>query len=123
MVAQAVAAPLSSSEPTAGGKNSELPFSERPTLYRSMSDHVDATIQLSAGLRFDELDWSIAGNADGTHPNVRSELTWDDVLSHQLTLSGRLLVHRHFYFRGHAGMAWIRNGEVRDSDYDGDNRT
>lgn len=123
MVVQAVAAPLSPTEPTARGKNSELPSSERPTLYRSMSEHLDASIQLNAGLRFDELDWSIAGKADGTDPNVRSELKWKDVLSHQLTLSGRLLVHRHLYLRGRAGMAWIRNGEVRDSDYDGDNRT
>jgi hypothetical protein len=78
---------------------------------------------LDAGLRFDRLLWSIAGNSAGQSPNILSELKWSDVESHQLTLSGRARWGPHFYGRGHVSFAWIDSGRVRDSDYRGDNRT
>lgn len=88
-----------------------------------LSTLVDATLALSVGLRFDAFDWSIAGTPAGTHPNIRSELEWSQVLSHQVALSGRARVGRHFYCRGQINYAAIQSGTVRDSDYDGDNRT
>ncbi len=123
IVQMVVAAPPVSEPAPAEPPAGDAPAIERQTLYRKISDHIDASIGLSAGLRFDELEWSIAGNASGTNPNILSDLDWKRVLSHQLTLSGDLLVNRHFYCRGHANMAWIKNGSVRDSDYRGDNRT
>ena len=99
------------------------PSGEPQTLYQKISDNIDASVGLSAGLRFDSFKWSIAGNSDGTHPNILSELEWTQVLSHQLSLRGDLEVKRHFYCRGQANMAWIQSGSVRDSDYAGDDRT
>lgn len=92
------------------------------TLYKKISNAIDATVGLSTGLRFDALKWSIAGSA-GLGPNILSELEWDQVFSHQLTLSGTMEVNRYFYCRGHGNIAWIQSGSVRDSDYDGDDRT
>lgn len=93
------------------------------TLYQTISDHVNGTITLAGGVRFDQLKWSIAGNSAGTSPNVLSELEWSDLRSHQLTLSAKAQVGRHFYGRGHINYAWIQNGSVRDSDYGGDDHT
>lgn len=78
---------------------------------------------LSAGMRSDSLDWSISGTPAGTNPNVISELAWSNVDSYQVTLANRSRISRHLYFRGAFNYAWIQDGTVRDSDYDGDNRT
>jgi len=96
---------------------------ELPTIYKRISNAVDLSVGLSAGLRFDEFKWSIAGNSGGTSPNILSELEWDQVLSHQLSMGGTLEVKRRFYCRGQGNIAWIQSGSVRDSDYDGDDRT
>ncbi len=93
------------------------------TVYQAISTHVKGTVTLAAGVRCDELDWNIAGNAGGTHPNVLSELAWSDVESYQLSLGAKAQVGRHFYGRGHINYAWIDDGTVRDSDYGGDDRT
>lgn len=99
------------------------PTCEPSLLYQQISDAIDATISLSTGLRRDDFQWSIAGNSSGTTPNILSELEWDQVSSYQLTLGGVLEIKRRFYCRGHGNIAWIQSGDVRDSDYDGDNRT
>jgi len=78
---------------------------------------------VAAGLRNDKLDWSIAGTAAGTNPNVLSELDWSDVDSYQVTLANRSRFLRHIYCRTAFSYASVQNGTVRDSDYDGDNRT
>ncbi|MBI5897293.1 MAG: hypothetical protein HZB24_15250 [Desulfobacterales bacterium] len=93
------------------------------TIYQSISNHVKGAVTLGLGLRFDEMDWNIAGNAAGTNPNILSELSWSDLESQQLSLGAKAQVGRHFYGRGHVNYAWIESGRVRDSDYDGDNRT
>ncbi|MFZ1983737.1 MAG: hypothetical protein WAU91_04940 [Desulfatitalea sp.] len=93
------------------------------TLYQTISEHAKGTVTLAAGVRYDQLEWSIAGNSAGTRPNVLSELEWSDIRSHQLTLSANARLGRHFYGRGHVNYAWIRDGSVRDSDYGGDDHT
>jgi hypothetical protein len=106
-----------------GGTVRQPPPAGKQAFYQKLSEHLEATLALSAGLRFDQLDWSIAGNAAGTNPNIRSELEWSDVFSHQVALGGRARVGRHFYARAHVGYAAIQSGTVRDSDYDGDGRS
>jgi len=83
---------------------------------------IEGDIRFSLGPRFDSLDWSTAGNGD-YHPNVLSELAWTNLHSHQLTLEGSLNLGPHFYGRGAVSYASIVGGQVRDSDYDGDDRT
>lgn len=92
-------------------------------VYQSISTHVKGNVTLALGLRWDDLDWNIAGNAAGSRPNILSELTWSDIESYQLSLSAQAQVGRHFYSRGHVNYAWIDAGTVRDSDYSGDDRT
>lgn len=64
-----------------------------PALGCAMADHqghgteiiatptVRTSLSLDAGFRSDDLDWSIAGDADGNNPNILSELTWENIKS------------------------------------------
>ncbi len=72
-------------------------------------------------MRLDKLLWNSAGL--NNVPNIRSELEWSDVLSHQVSVRGRLSIGRHLYGRGDANFAFIQSGSVRDSDYAGNDRT
>lgn len=84
---------------------------------------VEGDLGLIAGYRVDDLDWTIAGNLNGTNPNIVSELTWNDLESYQLKLGGKGIIERVLYLRGSAALGWVLSGEVQDSDYLGDNRT
>jgi hypothetical protein len=96
-----------------GAPNTRFTFSEPREIEFSMT----------GGLRKDQLDWSIAGTAAGVNPDVLSELEWSSVDSYQITLANRSRFRSHLYSRTVFNYAWIQDGTVRDSDYDGDNRT
>ncbi len=83
----------------------------------------EAEFAVTGGYRRDDLDWNIAGNTNGNHPNILSELTWDDVQSYQVKFQGNLVWPSIIALRGTAGYGWIFDGENQDSDYRGDNRT
>lgn len=83
----------------------------------------DATFVLSAGVRSDELNWSIAGNQQGGAPNVRSDLSWSDLEIYQLKLFNRTVFKERVAIRGHLDYGAVLSGDNRDSDYNGDNRT
>lgn len=105
-------------------RETSIPADSRPvTIYEKLGQYLTATVALSAAVRLDQLRWNIAGNMDGTPPNILSELDWSDILSHQLSLSGHGTVMDTIYLRGHLNYAWVQSGTVRDSDYAGDNRT
>jgi hypothetical protein len=99
------------------------PASGSQTLYQTISEHVQGAVTLGGGVRYDQMDWNIAGTMAGTNPNILSELSWSDLESYQLSLGAKAQVAGHFYGRGHVNYAWIDSGTVRDSDYGGDNRT
>jgi len=86
-------------------------------------------IGLHSGYRLDELDWNIAGNnSQGQYINVLSELDWEDLEIWQIGATGKLSVGNltapyRTYIRGSVNYGWITDGTVRDSDYDGTNRT
>ncbi len=84
---------------------------------------VEGDLELINGYRVDDLDWNIAGNPNGTNPNIISELAWSDLKSYQLKVGGRGMINGVFYLRGSIDFGWVLSGEVQDSDYDGDNRT
>ncbi|BBO68779.1 hypothetical protein DSCA_27090 [Desulfosarcina alkanivorans] len=86
-------------------------------------DACGAIVDLTAGYRADKLSWHIAGNRQGTHPNVRSELSWTDIEIYQLKLASRTVLKEHVYLRGHVNIGTVVSGDNRDSDYGGDNRT
>lgn len=82
----------------------------------------------SPGLRFDDFEWSIAGNITGSAPNILSELTWSDI-SYLVLEAGVVYQERrensnfgHYAeIIGFYGDAY--DGKNQDSDYIGDNRT
>jgi hypothetical protein len=84
---------------------------------------MEVEFSMAIGPRRDKLDWSIAGSSAGTNPDVLSELEWSSVDSYQVTLANRSRFQRHLYCRTAFNYAWVQDGTVRDSDYDGDNRT
>jgi hypothetical protein len=87
------------------------------------SDWITVAFDLSAGYRTDKLNWHIAGNIQGSNPNVLSELTWSDLTIYQLKLANRTVVRDRIYLRGHLDVGVVTSGDNRDSDYQGDDRT
>jgi hypothetical protein len=85
--------------------------------------------QLGAGYRQDQLDWNIAGTPEGTDPDILSELEWEDLEIYQVRAKGMIVAGLDSlpYFdacvKGSIGYGWIVDGDNRDSDYLGDNRT
>jgi len=84
---------------------------------------VSTAFDLSAGYRTDQLNWNIAGNLQGSDPNVLSELSWSELKIYQLKLTNRTIVKERVYARGHLSYGVVTAGSNRDSDYNGDDRT
>jgi hypothetical protein len=89
----------------------------------SKAANMDTHLELNTGYRVDDLDWNIAGNLDGTNPNIFSELTWEDLEIFQVKANMRTAVNNTFYVRASLAYGWILGGENQDWDYNGDNRT
>ena len=85
--------------------------------------NIQAVFTLSMGLRQDDFDWTIAGDRHGNNPNIRSELTWSRVDSYQIKLANRTRIGDLLCFKGYFAYAWVDDGQVQDSDYNGDDRT
>lgn len=81
------------------------------------------SVGLSTGYRIDKLDWNIAGNPQGSNPNILSELAWSDLHIYQLKLANRTVIKDRVYLRCHLDYGWVTSGDNQDSDYNGDNRT
>ncbi|MCA1764738.1 MAG: hypothetical protein LC633_00530 [Desulfobulbaceae bacterium] len=84
-------------------------------------------LEVNAGRRVDQLDWNIAGNINGTDPNILSELSWDELEIIEVNTKGRvLMVNDRARFGGTARVRFnygeIQSGENQDSDYQFDNR-
>ena len=95
--------------------DSVTPGAGNTSRFSKLFGHLETEFTLTAGIRKDELDWSIAGNG----VNVLSVLSWSDVESYQITLANRTQFDRGAYFRGAFSYAAIQDGTVRDSDYGG----
>jgi hypothetical protein len=108
-----------SASPTPDGQND----AEQSISSEAKLDWGTTTVDLSAGYRRDKLTWSIAGNLQGTDPNVRSELSWSDLDIYQLKLANRTVIKEHVTIRGHLDYGSVTTGNNRDSDYNGDDRT
>lgn len=89
----------------------------------SDSGWLATSLSLSAGYRTDRLNWHIAGNRQGSDPNIRSELTWSDIEIYQVKVTARTVVRDKIYLRAALDYGTVIDGDNRDSDYDGDDRT
>ncbi|MBU0799558.1 MAG: hypothetical protein KKA05_01005 [Alphaproteobacteria bacterium] len=107
-------------EPGARGRDRHQPFLTRDR----------TTVQINGGVVRSDMRWNIAGNLQGTNPNILSELTWEDVTTfeaeakvrHLEPASNRIFrgaIQLEGSVRGGMGLS----GDVQDSDYFGDDRT
>lgn len=80
-------------------------------------------VSVSAGYRVDSLNWSIAGNSAGGNPNILSELSWKNLESAQIGIESDISFDEEIYIRSYINYGYIFDGEVQDSDYNGDNRS
>ncbi len=99
------------------------PGKNQPAAAQTSGFRAETELIVSAGYRRDDLDWNIAGDANGNNPNVLSELTWDDLESYQVQFRGSLVIPNIIALRAVADYGWIFDGQNQDSDYLGDNRT
>lgn len=79
------------------------------------------TWDFAAGYRQDELKWNISGQ--NGRPNILSELEWTDLQIPEVSALFKTTFCNYLYFRTYADYGWIVEGNNRDSDYDGRNRT
>lgn len=84
---------------------------------------VDLELGFSSGYRIADLQWSIADNATGCCPDIRSELTWDNLVVLRSQADLELTLADHWYMTGRVGYGVIVSGDNRDSDYNGNGRT
>jgi hypothetical protein len=78
---------------------------------------------LGTDYRRARMDWNIAGSLVGTGPNVLSELSWKDLDIAQISGAAQVTVSDRLVLLGRIAYGMVVNGRVRDSDYNGDNRT
>ena len=83
------------------------------------NENVDLKLRPSFGFRMDDLEWSIA-DKDG-HPNILSELEFNDLFILQAGIDFNLSIHE-LYFRSTLNYGEIIDGICTDSDYNLDNR-
>ena len=123
--------PLSAPPPAVSGPDAmsagvQMESRENPSPSKDAkpsSASLEIGFTISNGYRRDDLNWNIAGNTDGSNPNILSELTWRDIEIYQIKLSHSILWPRIVYFRAALDYGWIMDGKNQDSDYFGDNRT
>lgn len=80
-----------------------------------------ADVYLKAGYRRDDLQWNKAGL--GGHPNILSELTWEDIEIATINLGATFYLRNSWFVNGDVVWGEIVDGDNQDSDYWGNNRT
>lgn len=82
-------------------------------------------VEISAysGYQNENLQWSIAGNIQGSDPNIYSELKWRNVHGPVLDLEVYCTIWRRLMAYGASNRMFVLAGSVNDKDYSGDDRT
>lgn len=80
------------------------------------------TLSLITGWQHEEFQWSIAGNINGSSPNVYSELKWQQLKSYKVGASLYSYLFKQFFLTGNFYYAYTISGRVSDTDYQEDNR-
>lgn len=76
----------------------------------------------STGIEWSHSEWAVAGNINGSSPNIFSELRWRKLSGMNYDISASLERARISYFIRSSFSPGL-NGTVEDTDYGGDNRT
>jgi hypothetical protein len=74
------------------------------------------------GFQQSRFDWSIAGNANGTNPNILSELIWKNLKGASYGLDIKYNITKRFGVKVSNQYSSISKGEAEDTDYADDNR-
>ena len=82
-----------------------------------------AQISLETGYQSMDFRWSIAGNMNGTGPNVYSELIWKQVKGPALNAAVQWKLGKRLCLSGSYNHVFTQSGNVSDKDYQADNRT
>jgi outer membrane protease len=80
------------------------------------------SIKPFAGLQQSKFDWSIAGNAAGTSPNILSELIWKNLKGPSFGLDIKYNITERLSVKATNQYSSITKGEAEDTDYADDNR-
>jgi len=78
---------------------------------------------LTTGYQSEDFRWSIAGNVQGTDPNILSELKWKNLSGPTVGVSAGWNFWKSFSLRSGFSQLFIVSGSVTDADYQGDDRT
>ena len=81
------------------------------------------SIEAGPEYRTEDFRWSIAGNMQGTNPNILSELIFKPVNAFGFYTNGRVNLTEKFSLNVHYNRLFTYDGEVTDFDYNDDNRT
>jgi opacity protein-like surface antigen len=96
----------------------EVPALTPPPASRSW----DIALTLDTGWRHDNLQWTIAGDTSGRHPNILSDLDWTELEIIPASLTADVTLQDHWRVRLSGSYGWIVDGRNRDSDYDFNDR-
>ncbi len=77
--------------------------------------NVDARFNISGGLRYDQVRWTIAG--PGGYPDILSDLDWRDQRTQQVTFQGDVCFYDKYVIDALYSTGNIVEGDVQDSDY------
>ncbi len=83
---------------------------------------VDISLTADTGWRQDHFEWTIAGDQQGRHPNILSNLDWTHLEIIPVSLGAELRLRDHWRVQLGGSYGWIADGRNRDSDYDANNR-
>ncbi len=80
------------------------------------------SLTLDTGWREDDLEWTIAGDSHGHHPNILSDLEWKDVEIVPVALMAEVKLRDGWRVEIGGEYGWMTDGRNRDSDYDSSDR-
>lgn len=81
------------------------------------------SLEIGPEYRNENFRWSIAGNEQGTNPNILSELIFNPIKAKGFYSRAGYRFTEAFSVNAHYNRLFTFRGEVTDFDYDGDNRT
>ncbi len=97
-----------------------LPYA---TIAQVKKEKNNIALSLFSGYQTDNLRWSIAGNIQGTTPNILSELKWKKLQSIVVGGEVKWNIWKGLMIDGYFSQSYIVAGKVTDTDYGEDNRT
>ncbi len=94
-------------------------------LYGQEAQEKQANLVVGAGIGLarEQLHWSIAGDAQGQNPPVLSELAWGGLYGAKTWMDVECRIGDGWVCAANFSHMAIFNGQARDTDYGGDNRT